>query len=150
MNWIYAQEILLSRNHLSGTVSSSLCSGSLTRLELEQNHLACFSKCLLTIQTVKFDSDVITCRFPNDLGLCALIASTNVASFPSYSSWNCGADGVTTSDPCGNVTWPSLFCDGQGQVITVQLDSVGLTGKRRKCSIETFFMYALQALFPQI
>ena len=67
------------------------------------------------------------CVYPQDNGLCGLIAATNIQSISGYSQWSCTTAGYTSSTPCLSPVWPGLSCVGVN-VVSVTVNSVGLTG----------------------
>ena len=69
------------------------------------------------------------CVYPQDMGLCGIVAATNIQSngIQGYGNWSCNTGGVTTSTPCVAPVWPGITCTG---IYVVSLSFAGVTGKR--------------------
>ena len=63
-----------------------------------------------------------------DVGMCGLIAATNVESI--YSQWSCDGSGLTTTAPCDGSTalWSGVTCSAEAYPVTIYLEFIGLSG----------------------
>lgn len=99
--------------------------------------ITCTRSCLSSLTGMSFMSSLPECPMTaistgTQRGLCALIASTNVASLSEYSSWACNAFGQVSTQPCngGSNVWPAMDCnDTTGDVSAIYVTGVGLTGR---------------------
>jgi len=61
-----------------------------------------------------------------DIGMCGIIAATNIASKSGYDEWACGTFGITTNDPCAG-PWTGVTCTA-GVVDNMNLGIKGISG----------------------
>lgn len=69
---------------------------------------------------------------PTDIGLCAIVAATNIAVTADHSMWHCTSAGIVSTPPCNGATsmWVGVQCDIFSTVRGLNLDLAGLAGKR--------------------
>ena len=115
-----------------GAIPSEICRiPGLTRLfVLSNNGITCAPSCLSTVPSKTLPST--TCPSIQDIGLCGMIAATNIHAQSGYSQWNCTTLGKTVTNPCTAPVWNGLACGGNN-VTSIVIVSVGLTG--------TYFCY---------
>ena len=87
--------------------------------------VTCSPLCVSSVNSRSDPSSV--CVYPQDNGLCGLIAATNIQSFASYTQWSCTTAGYTTTTPCLSPVWPGLFCNGIN-VVSIDIVDLSLTG----------------------
>ena len=88
--------------------------------------ITCAPACLSSVSASTIPSSV--CRSNQDIGLCGLIAATNVISIAGYSQWVCTTAGTTVTSPCQGTIWNGVTCFGSN-VVAISLDNIGLSGK---------------------
>ena len=62
-----------------------------------------------------------------DIGICGIIAATDIANITNYDEWACDTSGFTTTDPCGG-PWTGVTC-ASGVVDYVNLENIGISGR---------------------
>ena len=97
--------------------------------------ITCAPLCVSTVTTRNVPAAI--CVYPQDNGLCGLIAATNIHSVSGYSQWACTTGGYTATTPCLSPVWPRLTCSGMN-VVSINLGSLGVTGIQF-CIYELFF-----------
>ena len=65
------------------------------------------------------------CPTNQEIGICGLIAATNIQSIAGYSQWSCTTLGHTSSNPCSAPVWPGMTC---GAYATLSLGGIRLSG----------------------
>ena len=68
------------------------------------------------------------CVYPQDNGLCGLVAATNIQSIAGYSQWSCSTSGYTSSTPCLSPVWPGITCTGSNVINSINIGGCGLSG----------------------
>ena len=113
-----------------GTIPSTIC--LLTALaDFEvinggSNHgVTCAPYCISSVALNVVPAAI--CVYPQDNGLCGLIAATNIHNISSYSQWSCTTAGVAATLPCLSPVWPGLTCSS-GNIISISLHTIGLSG----------------------
>ena len=61
-----------------------------------------------------------------DVGMCAIVAATNVATKTDYTEWACSVSSITSTSPC---LWTGVYCNSDDEVQQINLKSLGITGK---------------------
>ena len=112
-----------------GSMPSAMCQmSSLTYLfGIENAELTCSPLCLSSLSYHSVPSTV--CVYPQDKGLCAVIAATNINSKSGYSQWSCTTAGYTTTTPCLAPAWPGLSCSGIN-VVSISIPNIGISGMK--------------------
>ena len=87
--------------------------------------ITCAPLCVSSVTTHTVPSTV--CVYPQDNGLCGLIAATNIQSISGYSQWSCSTAGYTSSTPCLSPVWPGLSCAGSN-VVSMSIGGLGIAG----------------------
>ena len=87
--------------------------------------VTCAPLCVSSVTTHAVPSTV--CVYPQDNGLCGLIAATNIQSISGYSQWSCATAGYTSSTPCLSPVWPGVSCSGI-TMVSLAVYSLGLSG----------------------
>ena len=87
--------------------------------------MTCVPLCLSSVSTRYIPTDI--CIYPQENGLCELIAATNIQSISGYSQWSCSTSGYAVTTPCLSPIWPGLTCSGIN-VMAIRIGSIGLTG----------------------
>ena len=108
---------------------NSLCQLSLNFLWITNsgNHgITCSPVCVSSVYNRVVPSTI--CVYPQDVGLCGIIAATNIQSKSGYSQWSCTTRGYTTSTPCLSPKWSGVTCNGIN-VVGINLTSSGITGE---------------------
>ena len=113
-----------------GAIPNTFCQlHSLSYLYITNNGLnsgiTCAPLCVSSVANHVVRSTV--CVYPQDIGLCGLIAATNIQSISGYSQWSCTTGGFTSTTPCLSPVWPGVTCSGT-VVVGINFDLVGLTG----------------------
>ena len=119
-----------------GVIPSSVC--SLTKLSLIQVNsgssnplLTCVPSCISTVATAQVPP---YCPTNQDIGLCGLIAATNIHSLSGHSLWNCTTLGTTVTNPCSPQLWLGIQCANSGSinntVISITFSSSKLIGNK--------------------
>ena len=98
-----------------GSIPNSICLLSYLKYFYVTNSgsnsgLICAPYCLTSVTNRTVPSNV--CVYPQDNGLCGLIAATNIQSISGYSQWSCTTGGYTTTSPCTLYVWAGLVCSG--------------------------------------
>jgi hypothetical protein len=110
-----------------GSIPVELCSASsLTALTFRMSpNIACYPSCLnSTVIELKVDS-VPTCPDARDIGICGLVAATNVMTL-ALSQWTgCDSIGKPVTDPC---QWAGIECSASSEVVAITLAVELLTG----------------------
>lgn len=68
------------------------------------------------------------CPTSTEIGLCGLIAATNIATV--YPQWQCRSNGTTITSPC-STNWPGVQCNVNttaGYVVNITLPALHSTG----------------------
>ena len=97
-----------------GSIPNSICLLSSLKYFYVTNSgsnsgLICAPYCLTSVTNRTVPSTV--CVYPQDTGLCGLIAATNIQSLSSQ--WSCTTGGYTTTFPCTPYyAWSGLSCSG--------------------------------------
>ena len=117
-------------NWYLGTIPDYICQlTNLQSLYLTTNGsnagLTCAPLCVSTVLTHHVPSNI--CVYPQDNGLCGLIAATNIHNISGYSQWSCSTAGYTSSTPCLFPVWNGLTCSGI-DVISISLTHLKLSG----------------------
>ena len=89
--------------------------------------ITCAPLCVSSISSGNLNVPSAVCVYPQDTGLCGLIAATNIHSISGYSQWSCTAGGYTSTTPCLAPVWPGIICSGIN-VVNLNLTSIALTG----------------------
>ena len=89
--------------------------------------ITCAPSCMSNVTTAYRAVPTATCVYAEDIGLCGLIAATNIHSIGGYSQWSCTTAGVTTTTPCSFPVWNGAICSGI-DVVSINLDHAGLSG----------------------
>lgn len=130
----------------SGTLPSQLC--TLTQLNtvfiwdnggsLSTNpHITCTLSCLSSKNGMvnNIPAGLTECSSSSgtptatDIGLCAFIAATNIASISVYSAWQCTSAGTVSTQPCtASAVWSGLTCQGS-QVVALSITGHSVTGE---------------------
>ena len=112
---------------LLGTVPSELCDiGTLTFFQFNNNAgITCYADCLSSVTTLQTSG--IVCPPDQDIGICGIIAATDIASITNYDEWACDTSGFTTTDPCAG-PWTGVTC-ASGVVDKVDLNNKGISGR---------------------
>jgi len=71
---------------------------------------------------------LVAAQTSQDIGICAFVAATDIASITNYDEWACGTSGLTTTDPCAG-PWTGVTC-AAGVVDVVDLTSEGISGRQ--------------------
>ena len=113
-----------------GAIPNTICQlPSLTYLSLTNTNtnpgITCAPLCLSSVTTRYVPSTI--CVYPQDQGLCGLIAATNIQSISGYSQWSCTTGGYTSTSPCTSPMWPGVSCVGSN-VVSMNIGSLGVTG----------------------
>ena len=112
-----------------GTVPYVVC--QLTNLQvlyLNANPgIACAPLCVSSISNSTRSVPSTICVYPQDTGLCGLIAATNIHSISGYSQWSCASSGYTATNPCLSPVWNGLSCNGIN-VNSVNFANIVLSG----------------------
>ena len=87
--------------------------------------ITCAPACVLTIGSRSVPSTA--CPSNQDIGLCGMIAATNIHSISGYSQWSCTTGGYTSTSPCTSPMWPGVSCVGSN-VVSMNIGSLGVTG----------------------
>ena len=105
---------------------SELCDiGTLTYFVFQNNAgITCYADCLSSVTTLQ-TSGTVCPPSAQDIGICGIIAATDIASIANYDEWACGTSGFTTTDPCAG-PWTGVTC-ASGVVDQISL-TVGLAG----------------------
>ena len=80
--------------------------------------ITCTPLCLSSVATRNLPT--ATCVYPQDSGLCGMIAASNIQSVSGYSQWSCASGGYTSTNPCSSPVWPGLGCSG-GIVVSLSV-----------------------------
>ena len=116
-----------------GAIPDSLCLVSaLNSLFLTNggnSGLTCSPACLSSITSGNVDAPSTVCVYPQDNGLCGLIAATNIHAKTGYSQWSCTTAGYTSSAPCLSPVWPGVSCVGIN-VVSISIINFALAGKQ--------------------
>ena len=67
------------------------------------------------------------CPTNQEIGLCGLIAATNIQTISGYSQWSCTTGGYTSTAPCTSPVWAGISCNGI-DVVSISIGGVGVTG----------------------
>ena len=86
--------------------------------------LTCAPLCMSSIP-IKY-IPATTCPSNQEIGMCGLIAATNIANIVGHSTWSCTTLGSTVSNPCSPV-WSGLSCNGSA-IISIALGGIGVIG----------------------
>ena len=78
--------------------------------------LVCAGSCFSTVP-VRSLPNTVCVNSLQDVGICSLIASTNVHVTQNYSMWSCTTSGATLTDPC-STSWSGIGCSG-GSVVSI-------------------------------
>ena len=89
--------------------------------------ISCAPLCLSSVPSGNLFVPSTVCVYPQDYGLCGLIAATNIQSTSGYGQWSCSNLGYTSTNPCAVPVWPGLSCNGINAV-SINFGSVGITG----------------------
>ena len=89
--------------------------------------ITCAPLCLSSVTGSNLFVPSTICPQDQDVGLCGLVAATNVQSKSGYSQWSCTTGGYTSTSPCASPVWPGIVCSGN-IVIWLNLYSLGLIG----------------------
>ena len=113
-----------------GSVPYSICQlTSLTALPINYGGsnpgIPCAPLCVSSVSLQYLPSTI--CVYPQDTGLCGLIAATSIQSISGYSQWSCTTGGATSTVPCLSPVWPGVTCSGMN-VVSINIASIGLTG----------------------
>jgi len=90
----------------------------------------------------------------NNIGFCGFVAATNInVAIRRYfknvdsSEWSCNSNGGTNSNPCydaddnysggGGGGWYGVSCEGSNVVTYLDLELLGITGKKCHCTLCT-------------
>ena len=120
-----------------GSISYTICLLThLTSLQFGGNPgLTCAPSCVSSVSSRAIPSAV--CVYPQDTGLCGLIAATYIHSQSGYSQWSCTTGGAALSIPCYTPVWPGVSCNGT-DVVGINLASLGITGIIMLCVLCTY------------
>ena len=112
---------------LLGTVPSELCDiGTLATFVFQNNAgITCYADCLSFVTTLATSGTV--CPSVQDIGICGIIAATDIASITNYDEWACTTSGFTLTDPCAG-PWTGITCTA-GVVDYVYLHTKGISGR---------------------
>ena len=115
-----------------GSVPNTFCQlSSLKDLYLTYSStnpgITCAPLCVSSITSANLYIPPSICVYPQDQGLCGMIAATNIQSISGYSRWSCSVIGYTSSTPCLSPVWPGISCIGI-DVIAITISNLGLTG----------------------
>ena len=113
-----------------GAIPNTICQIiSLTALYITYSGtnpgVTCAPLCLSSVTTHAVPSAI--CPSNQDIGLCGLIAATNIQSISGYSQWSCTTGGYTSTSPCTSPMWPGVSCVGSN-VVSMNIGSLGVTG----------------------
>ena len=113
-----------------GSIPISICLVThLTNLQMIYNSsnpgIKCAPLCVSSVTSRTVPSTI--CVFPQDNGLCGLLAATNIHSISGYSQWSCATGGYTSTLSCLSPLWPGVTCNGV-DVVGINLLSLGITG----------------------
>lgn len=125
----------------SGILPSQLCTMTqLTSLYIwyaggssTNPHITCTRSCLSTKTGMSYaPAGMSQCPTAMDIGLCAFIAATNIASISGYSAWQCTAAHTVVTLPCdgGTTVWTGVSCSSTGDVMGIALNAVGISGMK--------------------
>ena len=114
-----------------GAIPNTICQlSSITGLYITFSNtnpgITCAPLCVSSVTTHYVPSSI--CPSNQDIGLCGIIAATNIQSISGYSQWSCTTGGYTSTSPCLSLVWAGLVCSGSN-VVSVDVNSIGLTGK---------------------
>lgn len=123
-------------NHCEGSLPSQLCSmTALTSLTIWNSDVAStnpFVTCTLSCLSSKMGGmprSLTECASTTTvLGLCGIVAATNITAISGYSMWQCTSSGAVATQPCGSTQWTGLLCNGAGDVVAISLRSLGIAG----------------------
>ena len=105
---------------------SELCDiGTLTNFQFNSNAgITCYAGCLSSVTTLTTSGTV--CPSAQNIGICGIIAATDIASKSGYNEWACDTSGYTSTDPCAG-PWTGVTCTS-GVVDYVDLHDKGISG----------------------
>ena len=110
-----------------GSIPNAICVLSITLLYITNSGtnpgITCAPLCVSSVNTHYVPSTI--CVYPQDQGLCGLIAATNIQA--KYGQWSCTTAGLTSSTPCKSPVWPGTVCVGS-DVVSINVNSIGLIG----------------------
>ena len=88
--------------------------------------ITCAPMCLSSVPSYSTNVFVPStlCVYPQDIGLCGLIAATNIAACTGWQMWQCTTTGISISNPC---SWNGLICNA-GSVVYLSIGSAGAVG----------------------
>ena len=116
----------------AGTIPNSVCFlSSVTDFEINDGGsnpaITCSAACLSSVPIAGRAIPSTLCVYPQDAGLCAFIAATNIQSITAYSQWSCTTAGITSTNPCGSSVWQGVTCSGVN-VLSIRMSGIGLIG----------------------
>ena len=121
---------LFTLHYCTGVVPNSICLlTKLGTLEVTGGNpgVTCAPYCVTSVATRYLPAPI--CVYPQDVGLCGLIAATDVSSISGYSKWSCTTGGFTSTTPClTGLVWPGLSCVGLN-IVALNVTTKAMTGK---------------------
>ena len=100
--------------------------GTLTYFYFSDNAgITCYAGCLSSVTSL-ITSGTVCPPSAQDIGMCGIIAATDIASIANYDEWACGTSGFTTTDPCAG-PWTGVTCTA-GVVDNMNLGIKGISG----------------------
>ena len=117
---------------LIGSIPNSICQlGNLQSLHVtdtgSNTGISCAPLCASSVPIANLFVPSTVCAYPQDYGLCGLIASTNIQSISGYGQWSCSSLGYTSTNPCAASIWPGLTCNGVN-VVSINFFNLGILG----------------------
>ena len=89
--------------------------------------IICAPQCVSSIISANLNVPSTICPTNQDIGMCSLVAATNIHSISGYSQWSCTTGGYTSTAPCTSPVWSRVLCSGN-VVTSINVYNLGLTG----------------------